>query len=131
MEKYGDLITNGLDLLSFLLVTPEIARVITPAASELIGAVATVILGTVVLSPVVLLLSFGAVWLFPSSKWVLIGLIVIIVLVSVGSAYLKGLAVVDWVANRAPKHLFALGIVLFFVSRLIAFYGSALKVGLL
>ena len=51
MEKYGDLITNGLDLLSFLLVTPEIARVITPPASELIGAIATVILGTVVLSP--------------------------------------------------------------------------------
>jgi hypothetical protein len=131
VEKYGDLIINGLDLLSFLLVTPEIARVITPPTSELIGAVATVILGTVILSPVVLLLSFGTVWFFPSSKWALSGLIVITVLVGVGSAYLKGLAVVDWVASRAPKHLFALGIVLFFVSRLIAFYGSALKVGLL
>jgi hypothetical protein len=131
VEKYGDLITNGLDLLSFLLVTPEIARVITPAASELIGAITTVIVGTVVLSPVVLLLSFGAVWLFPSSKWALSGLIVIVVLVSVGSAYLKGQAVVDWVASRAPKHLFAIGIGLFLLSRLIAFYGSAVKAGLL
>jgi len=28
VEKYGELITNGLDLLSFLLVTPEIVRAI-------------------------------------------------------------------------------------------------------
>jgi hypothetical protein len=26
VEKYGDLITNGLDLISFLLVTPELIR---------------------------------------------------------------------------------------------------------
>jgi len=31
VEKYVDLITNGLDLLSFLLVTPEIAKMVAPA----------------------------------------------------------------------------------------------------
>jgi hypothetical protein len=131
VEKYGDLITNGLDLLSFLLVTPEIARVITPPASELIGAIATVILGTVVLSPIVFLLSFGAVWLFPSSKWALIGFIAIVVLLGMGFVCLKGLTVVNWVASRAPKHLFAIGIGLFLLSRLIALYGSAIKAGML
>jgi hypothetical protein len=39
VEKYGDLITNGLDLVSFLLVTPEIMRVIAPAVNKLIGLV--------------------------------------------------------------------------------------------
>jgi hypothetical protein len=32
---------------------------------------------------------------------------------------------------RSSKHFLALGIVLFFISRLIAFYGSALKAGML
>jgi hypothetical protein len=39
VEKYGDLITNGLDLISFLLVTPEIVKVIAPAANVLVRSV--------------------------------------------------------------------------------------------
>lgn len=40
----------------------------------------------------------------------------------------------DWVvrlADRATRHFFAIGLVLFFISRLIAFYGSAVKAQLL
>ena len=37
MDKYIDLITNGLDLLSFLLVTPEIVRRTAPASVWVIG----------------------------------------------------------------------------------------------
>ena len=48
IEKYGDLITNGLDLISFLMVTPEIVRVIAPAAGKVIGFAISGLVATVI-----------------------------------------------------------------------------------
>jgi hypothetical protein len=52
VERYGDLITTGLDLVSFLLLTPEILRVIAPTAIRLInGLIAALLVGVVAALP--------------------------------------------------------------------------------
>ena len=65
MEKYGDPITNGLDLLSFLLVTPEILRVITPAAAFLIKIVAFMLALFAATASVAGMLIASYPWIYP------------------------------------------------------------------
>jgi hypothetical protein len=137
LEKYGDLITNGLDLLSFLLVTPEIVRVIAPAASWLMGWMVAVGV-TLPVAALAWWRLIGADWreFTAPAPWVTVvvcvGVIAIVVplwhRMGIWKAYGK---VARDIRAIASKHFLALGILLFFVSRLIAFYGSAVKAGLL
>jgi hypothetical protein len=66
MEKYGDLITNGLDLISFLLATPEIVRVIAPTVNFLSKVVA-LMLALFVAAAV--FAGLFLVWGIPGTDW--------------------------------------------------------------
>jgi hypothetical protein len=129
VEKYGDLITNGLDVISFLLVTPEILKVVAPIGTDVIGMAMALLasLGLYVLILVIpsLLLTGGfPLWVV----WATVPLAAAMIF-----AFIK-LGFYDWVirvSDHASKHLFALGVVVFFISRLIASYGAAVKAGLL
>src|SRR5262249_30109615 len=62
VEKYGDLITNGPDLVSFLLVTPEILKVVAPA-TRLIRFVITGVIATLLAMPTIFIFSLvGGPW---------------------------------------------------------------------
>jgi hypothetical protein len=131
MEKYGDLITNGLDLISFLLVTPEIVRVITPTA-DFLGKTVAVMLALFVAAA-----CFGALLLSVFHDWHVFtgwklpgGVILVIVVISLIPPEVT-LPLIRWIYERGSKHLFAAGVVLFLVSRLLALYGSAVKAGFL
>ena len=133
MEKYGDLITNGLDLLSFLLLTPEIARVIAPAVARVTGWIVVIILPVFAIIMIMLVM----IELAPIFPWVmrtisllmLIAMFLYIILVLRKVQYDPADWLIDMITTRVSKHLFAAGMVLFLVSRLIAFYASAVKVG--
>ena len=129
LHSYRDVISNGLDLLSFLLVTPEILRFSRPALGKLtywIGSLAIIsiiyfvlpaplplipIPGQHVRSPadmppsVAALVLFGTIALFVAVYWLL------------RLWEDKGHTVGQW----ASSHAFALGVALFFLSRMIAF----------
>jgi hypothetical protein len=136
VEKYGDLITNGLDLISFLLVTPELVRFAQPVAqwtSRMVFSILAIVAMTVVLLPV------GYVYV--SIKHIRISptlLIYAMLAAGVVTFLLGDYPGNIWVSGRiqrftatVSRHLFALGVTLFFISRLVAFYGSALKAGFL
>jgi hypothetical protein len=145
--EYGDLITNGLDLLSFLLVTPEIVRAIAPAATLLIRAVFYVAVSIMLfVAPFVQgAKTINQLISYPPDDWHFYYLSVCVAFGALGFS----LMALAWIRTRiagrkdifferadrlafyASKHFLALGIVLFFISRLIAFYGSAAKVHLL
>lgn len=129
MEKYGDLITNGLDLVSFLLVTPEILRVIAPAVSEFFGTIIGGILVTVIILPLVFL---GGL-LHRGHWWPVVAIILIGAMSSwsLNRVLRGGSNIIHEFTYRASKHFFALGVVVFLLSHLIAFYGSAVKAGLM
>src|SRR5690349_13036025 len=105
MEKYGEFITNGLDLLSFLLVTPEILTVIGPTIS---WAFALIITLAVTLSIVALLLVLA-----PYALYVLLS---------------------DWFGWQQSWAFGALAALLIGISTLVAslrplFYGIGYKIG--
>jgi hypothetical protein len=142
MEKYVDLITNGLDLLSFLLLTPEILRITRPITTWVVylaTAVGVVMIGFIV--PTLLLIAIYATEYaigrtyrpdeeMDKSDYFVMALWPITWL---STLFFLGRLVVhvdSWV-DRTSRHFLALGIVLFFLSRLIAFYGSAVKAGFL
>lgn len=131
MERHGDLITNGLDLISFLLVTPEIVRVIAPPI-DFFGKAVALVLGLFVA-----MACLAALFLALSSQWNIFtwlrlpDWVILVVLVAVLIPLEVTLPLIRWIYRRGSKHLFAVGIVLFIASRLIACYGSALRAGLL
>ena len=82
VERYGEFTTNGLDLISFLLVTPEIVRVIAPTA-DFLGKTVAVMLALFVVAA-----CFGALLLSVFHDWHVFtdgnpgGVIVVIVVIS-------------------------------------------------
>lgn len=56
LERYKDFIVNGLDLLAFLLVTPEVLRLILPAVTSLIAYILAVVVTTISLIIVLIIL---------------------------------------------------------------------------
>jgi hypothetical protein len=153
VEKYGDLITNGLDLISFLLVTPELTRFARPLATwanmvllSIIALVATeIVLVFMLFCGLVVLGLLGGSWsgmkaflqdyVSNLSNLNIISGLVWGFLVFLGLLFRNGnpwLRVFISIFNESVSHhLFALGFALFLISRLIAFYGSALKAGML
>jgi hypothetical protein len=166
MEKYAELASNGLDLLSFLLVTDVILKAIMPAAATffqlLFGGFFTIAIWSLFCVYFWLLYvgSRAALHLLNFSGWSLVGLSVLCTLVlhsllyilvaMVGLAFRQrnyepdavprqrrtvlGHEIIKKIfafATYASEHLFPVGVLLFFVSRLIAFYGSAVKAGFL
>jgi hypothetical protein len=129
MEKYGDLITNGLDLTSFLLVTPELVRVVAPTATRLTNLAIAVIASFLVAALLLIPVSLIAIWFQFEGPWWII--VLILYLISQGFLSRMSNDLTDRFSRWVSEHFLALGVALFFVSRLIAFYGSALKVGLL
>jgi hypothetical protein len=126
MEKYVDLITNGLDLISFLLVTRELVRLTAPAMRYSIRIITFFLVGLAGL--IVPFLLVGLVfYLFGRDPpaWLLVQAIVWGGPIAFGLAALLNLS--GWLERYASKHFLALGVVLFFISRLIAFYGATLK----
>jgi hypothetical protein len=134
LEKYGDLMTNGLDLISFVLVTPEIVRVIAPAARWLIGVTFLSVLLSIaciagLLPELLRVFFFGQ----GEAPWSLEDVLVLITLVTFPTAVCVCFILlinhgVFQLADRISKHFLALGILLFLISRLIALYVSVLKI---
>ena len=118
LELYKDIIANGLDLLSFIFVTPELLRVARPAIQS---TVIFFFLGLFML--IYFLLVFVSIVWIPSEIVALAcfmgGLFAIVRLIKKYSDRLFAIAV--WAAH----HAFLFGVFLFFVSRVIGFATSA------
>jgi hypothetical protein len=130
VEKYSDLITNGLDLLSFLLVTPEILRAIAPTLGEFLGTAIGGILVTMILLP----LAFMGGLLRGDHWWPVVAAMLICAMSSWSLnrvfSFRERSNIIHEFTHRASKHFLAVGVVLFLISRLIAFYSSVVKADL-
>jgi hypothetical protein len=138
VEKYSELISNGLDLASFLLVTPEILKVIEPTVSRTVAIIIGLAYIGFVTAALVFLLPFVlsrflSDWFGWPQKWIFPALLI-------GASIFLGRRLQPWsyetgyniaylFGRSGSKILLALGIILFFIARLLAFYSSALKVG--
>jgi hypothetical protein len=128
VEKYGDLITNGLDLISFLMVTPEIVKRIAPPTTALM----IVLAGSCVAAAPVVLPIIWFEWDAPdwaNSPLTAVAMLAIPLGVFIGFAVITPLVFddLDRTVDRISKHFFGVGVVFFLVSRVLAFYGSVLK----
>src|SRR5215469_6599524 len=119
-----ELITNALDLVSFLLVTPELLRIARPVVSTALRALIAFLMVAVFVG--CLYAVFSDVSLFketPISGWLHGGLrsyFAFFASLLVGLLVLIGIVLgrfSDWFVS----HLLALGVFLFFVSRVTAF----------
>jgi hypothetical protein len=74
VEKYGDLITNGLDLVSFLLVTPEVIRFVEPlvewGSKVLLTIMAIAALLVVALNPLIGIIASTVFFLMLRKRWI-------------------------------------------------------------
>jgi hypothetical protein len=126
-----DLITNSLDLVSFMLLTPAIVRVILPAARKFITGLYVVYTATLVLWSslygVSAAFELHSAWYFALIFAVTAGSLFMI------CRYFRTEILPEAVekGRKASENLAAFGIVFFFISRLVAVYGSAVKAGLL
>jgi hypothetical protein len=117
--------------MSYLLVTPEVVKVVAPA---LTGMVSVILGGSLTVGPTMLAFAIGA-HVFPRpSLWGLVtggvvGLLYVVSLILFVSMWLKKTGEILWVwlAIRASRHLFAAGVVLFLLARLVSIYGAAVK----
>lgn len=132
LERYSDLITNFLDLVSFLLVTPELLRRVRP----IVGPVLLTTSGIAMIIPWAVGLFILAAKLGPPTSQSIgsalksIGLVLVWTILS----FVLPLGVfshfdrrIDRWKGPTTRNLFASGAVLFFVSRLIAFIAAVAK----
>jgi hypothetical protein len=134
-----ELLVNGLDLLSFVLVTPELVRVVRPAISR---GVYNAFLGTLLVGGLIVLFRFctwlwlkaglpvltiqdPGFWIWREISWVIGDFLQILLLaVVLFVAYPFRQPLIDagsWLAART----FPIGVMIFFVSRVIAFLVAA------
>ena len=126
LTQYKELLVNGLDLLSFILVTPEIVLRLRPALGEYVSIIVLmigVLCGAAALFyPFYLLNTYRSdnpwdlLWLLPAIvMFLLLGTFVYGVILSIVTE--GGAEIAAWLG----AHTLVVGICTFFLSRLIAF----------
>ena len=133
-----DIVTNGLDLLSFLFITPEVVRFLGPGMRKVAlnsflwcGALFPIILFSIFFSN----LGFSTIGSYLPDRWTWARPIVFLTVPAAGFAigyfFLDPIVVnikmrlndfVWWTA----KHAFFVGVLLFLISRMVAFLGALL-----
>jgi hypothetical protein len=131
LEQYRDVITNGLDLISFLFVTPELLRFTQLILGRLtfwIGAIVTSFVGTIFLSLFLLAISKAPTTEPPPLIGALLGFGFFAT--NAGLFYLQ-YRMMDWWNNKGTlvsflisRHAFLFGVSLFFFSRLFGFIAA-------
>jgi hypothetical protein len=129
IEQYHDVITNGLDLLSFILVTPELLRFAQPVFKKftygLGGVLIFFVLGliNILFDPIGHLIIAARMGSIRGSIVWLVGAVLLVVLFFYFLKYVLG-----WWDRKGPEtgiwlssHAFVIGVSLFFVSRLFGF----------
>jgi hypothetical protein len=130
LEQYKDFITNGLDLFSFLLVTPQLVKMARTTVSKIIPFI--IFTAGV---PIFVIVNFTKGDIFTFSEGHLIsvvnfGSVLLILLLSlIGNAlftitFISSGGFLDWLKS----HTFILGIIIFFISRMFAFTVAAHQV---
>lgn len=132
MGNYFNLITNGLDLISFLMVMPKMMGVVAPATRWLIRLGCLTVLGSafgLAIYIVGLTLKTPRLWLALVVLVIFVALSMLIVTVF---AKVRGMMdlVLDGIISHVSDYSLLIGGLIFFISRLIALYASAPKVGL-
>jgi hypothetical protein len=118
-DRYGDLIINSLDLLSFILITPEILRRVVPQISRF--AIVILFLGPAIL--VMLLIPYLLDFLTR-----IVGVFSILIVIALwlfmgnylSNLYTRRDNLLDWMS----KHGFMLGVATFFAARVLAFFAA-------
>jgi hypothetical protein len=127
LEKYKEFITNGLDLLSFLIITPEIFRLVRPALVRFVPPIYAALITAVfyyqiysIVREVVIEGGVGG-WI----ALILTAPFVLFVAYKGATSLLRMIkdspAVERWMNNYS----FLLGVLMFLVSRIIAFVVAA------
>jgi hypothetical protein len=118
LERYKEFITNGLDLISFLFITPELLRIARLTVNLGIPIIAGVVIASYNFVPLLTDLSAR----YGRTTAVLVG-------TALGAAVIAGLVrkastrqqppppIIQWLS----QHIFLIGLTLFFASRLFAF----------
>jgi hypothetical protein len=126
LEQYHDLIINGADLISFLLITPQLVQFIAPALSEISFALPLKVLTAFFFLFVFLFftIALGTVARSGAAALVVVPFILVgtymLIKVYIRVAKLIGRATsttTRWFARNA----FGFGALLFFISRMLAF----------
>jgi hypothetical protein len=115
--KYKDVFANGLDLLSFLLITPQLVRLVAPVFGEMFRIFA----GLTIVSSLFLLIAWGSDII--ANWWLskmLFGTGFIVVVMVAFLVKLAGPMLETWASNLITRAAFVLGIAIFLTSRLLA-----------
>ena len=142
LAKYYDLISNIMDLLSFILVTPELIKVARPTSYSIISAMAILGLLCILLVPL-WYLSYRALYLINHWNyvgqfdyfWALAGLAMIVWAIQKA---LRESGIYDLIiekafgwAERMSIHTFAIGLTVFAFSRILGVWHAAFEKGIL
>jgi hypothetical protein len=129
LERYQDVLTNGLDLLSFIFITPELAR-LSRIASWILKIISFLCIGLVLCSLPYVVLILVAESLSPTdNNWIVLGLAVVVVGLQLFMQRVYSLALnwLDGLFTRASKYLFAAGVGIFFISRILGLAFATLR----
>jgi Protein of unknown function (DUF3021) len=134
---YKELATNFLDLLAFLLVTPELVRFVNPAIKKWVQYAIHIVISMVAWSPFILLTE----WLrrtghIPEDKSMgQMGFLLIFTVVFMSTAFFTAYIVftrekrrVDLFSDAVARKAFAIGLGLFLAARAIAFVYSVTEI---
>jgi hypothetical protein len=109
-----ELIINALDLVSFLLVTPQIIRLVNPTFVQIMPGLFLMAIIAVAQKLFISVVSFDLNSVLGAGTVIAGSLIISLVVVFTIFRFV--VSVVDWTGT----HLFLLGVVIFFLSRLLA-----------
>ncbi len=129
LEHYRELIINSLDLASFLLVTPELARYVRPAMTKFVYWTGGTIIVIGVVSLQFMLLFTGKVLPRGVLSFIALPFLIVCLIWLLNAWYERGEGPVsDWAGAHAARHAFRVGVALFLASRLLAFIIAVLQV---
>ena len=114
LERYKEFIINGLDLLSFALVSSELLHIVQPALLQSAPKVLPNLIGGIAVAT--LAVSLPLIGLSP-----LLTILAILVLVVMMQGAIRQLVDRTQIWLTVSRHIFYLGAILFFIARLIAF----------
>jgi hypothetical protein len=118
LAPYKEVVINGLDLLSFLLVTPEAFRYIKPAFAGVASAIMIVVLYLIVFGVTTFLVTFFGLFLFPRALPLLAAIATGLVTAGlIAAVAFLPTPRIDRVSARATANGAMIGIVLFLLTR--------------
>jgi hypothetical protein len=144
LERYKEFIINSLDLISFLLVTPELINLVNPAIGRVYRVALYVVVGTIgqiIIFMITLLVVsvFGIIWIFLAALFGydisaenLFASLSIYPFVFTSfiptTLIMMKVGLIEFaltIRDRTPKHLFSVGVILFLTSRVFSFIMAA------